>query len=360
MGGSYLFPATAGNEIVEGFGKRHFVFPLGSRIPFRSLRQNGFRQHGKQSTLLFRRSPGILQKTLPESRRQPRANIRKLITAFDVHKTLQHLLHPQTRGKEGWKNTATEEAEEMSQERDWSSEEEWKDSDGGDAKNDRQREERGPRKKSQEAFSLFTDEIPNDRSCERAGIPDAFCSCYRRQEMDVGSPTSVALATELVATINEALVGVSDVCVRWDLRRVVKVKKIEGKELYVVQVKATSERESGREQSEEGGKTNLNGEWKVRVEEQEEEGIADQTVQDPHGTFEGWIKLVNGDGDEGVGTDGFRFEVNQETISRLDRYGKSSQCVVERKPSIKHLCFCKSLLGNEEVDFDKEKRNEYS
>ena len=87
-------------------------------------------------------------------------------------------------------------------------------------------------------------------------------------------------------------------------------------------------------------------------------------------TFEGWIKIQHGDGGEenggnggegGVsdgggesGGDGLHFEIDEATISRLDRYGKSSECVVQRKPSIKHLCFCKNFL-RPKIDIDEGK-----
>jgi len=262
------------------------------------------------------------------------------VTAFDVHKTLQHLLHLQTR-KPG---------------------EVWRNNEGKQGKQQQSQQ--------QEAFSLLTNEIPKDRTCSRAGIPDAFCSCYRRVEVDADSSTVTVLATALLTKINRVLkADVADICESWKLKRVVKAKKISGQKLFVVQVMAEVV-EVGRGGG--GGKEDdIDGEVEEDADGWMDKASLDMKEREERkrvttGTFEGWVRVkprgderesdggidvevdggdFNNNKNEDLGID--RFEVEFKTISRLDRYGNTSECVTKRKPSIKHLCYCKKKKYDE-------------
>ena len=188
-----------------------------------------------------------------------------LVTHFDAHRTLQHLLHLQTNATHAWKN------------------------DLGD--------------RSPPAFSLLTDEVPVDRTCEEAHIPAAFCSCVLMESIPlaIDSEEALQVAHDFVAQLNQALRDVDDICAILTLRRVDKIKRHKTQATYTVQV------ETG-----------------------------------PVGLFWGMVdyrpKEGNDDDDGGLP---YEVVVDIAHISRLDHYGNTSFCVRERNPRLEELCYCK-------------------
>jgi len=53
--------------------------------------------------------------------------------------------------------------------------------------------------------SLFSNEIPMDRSCESAGIPERFCVCILPKELPTTDPNLLLAAEETTKTLNEHL-----------------------------------------------------------------------------------------------------------------------------------------------------------
>ena len=79
-------------------------------------------------------------------------------------------------------------------------------------------------RKRVKSFSLMT-EVPENRTCENAGIPDSFCSCHQIKEMDMeanltdivkGENTDMKdarnAAVALVQEINQVLKKHFDIC----------------------------------------------------------------------------------------------------------------------------------------------------
>merc|ERR1711990_1077586 len=91
--------------------------------------------------------PPWFHRRWPELVANARRNARRLVTSFDIHKTAQHLLYLQTSDAttKPWSNPA----------------------DAPDAP---------------KAYSMLTD-IPIDRNCKDAFIPDSFCSCQGTLEV---------------------------------------------------------------------------------------------------------------------------------------------------------------------------------
>ena len=214
--------------------------------------------------------PKWFQRQFPELVANVRNNARKLTTHFDLRKTLLHLLHLQTNNT-AWKN------------------------DFGDG--------------SQTAYSLMTDEIPSGRSCEDAGIADAFCSCYTLKDVDTKSEAAHHAGSAFVEQLNNALKNVSDICVELKMEKVKKCKKIEGRDKYKLHVKTL-----------------------------------------PVGLFEGWVEFKHKPGKSGEGKqNGGKGEHVHDTIvnvkigevARLDSYKDTSYCVWKRNVALKELCYCR-------------------
>lgn len=55
------------------------------------------------------------------------------------------------------------------------------------------------------AYSLMREEIPDERTCFDAKIPDEYCVCNQRVPMRVHDPVVVKAANDLVDQINSVL-----------------------------------------------------------------------------------------------------------------------------------------------------------
>ena len=203
---------------------------------------------------LFLVIPPRLKKLLPDLVVNARNNVRRLVTAFDIHKTLQHLLHLQTTNKssESWSNEAN---------------------DG-----------------TQESFSLLTP-VPKNRTCDRAGISPAYCSCEAMIRTNTSSAATIAAGAALIEAINDALSKVSDICEVWKVHQIIESNKRTEAEEYSIQVETR-----------------------------------------PKAEFQGWV-------DKRRGWSKAKIDLNQ--VWRNDIYGNTSACVLQRDYSLKEYCLCK-------------------
>ena len=178
---------------------------------------------------LFLVIPPRLKKLLPDLVVNAHNNVRRLVTAFDFHKTLQHLLHLQTpnNSSESWSNEAN---------------------DG-----------------SQESFSLLT-HIPKNRTCDTAGIPPAYCSCEAMITTDTSAAATISAGSALIEAINAALTKVSDICENWKLHRIIEAKKRTKTEEYSIHVETRPKAEFQGWVDMRGGRTkakvSLNQVWR--------------------------------------------------------------------------------------------------
>ena len=136
----------------------------------------------------------------PELVANVRRNRQRLVTPFDLHKTLQHLLHLQTNSTHAWTNNGFPDG--------------------------------------QTAYSLMTDELPADRKCAEAGIADVFCSCdlIELKDVDVSTPEALEMGWEVVSHMNRYLEPVANYCAPFTLDRVVTLKRHRRKESYAIQI----------------------------------------------------------------------------------------------------------------------------
>ena len=129
-----------------------------------------------------------------------RRNRQRLVTPFDLHKTLQHLLHLQTNSTHAWTNDGFPDG--------------------------------------QTAYSLMTDELPVNRSCADAGIADVFCSCdlIELKDADASTPKALKMGEDLVSQMNRYLEPVANYCATFTLDKVATLKKHRRKESYAIQI----------------------------------------------------------------------------------------------------------------------------
>ena len=254
------------------------------------LSDHGFRQGKFPQTLagmrennlpyLFVAFPTWFEKRFPDLVANVRRNSQRLVSSFDIHKTLRHLLHLQTNVATEWTNDGSYAA-------------------GDDADDGTKRVE---------SFSLMT-EVPKDRTCEKAGIPDAYCGCIQMEELNVtatknsndkvqesaGKMASDGAAA-LIDRINGALEKHFDICLRWILKKILKVSKKINENKYMSLVEASA----------------VNNHNNISA------------------VFNGWVAEKN-----------HKFTIKLDEVSRVDHYGQTSQCIIKRVRNLKEFCSCK-------------------
>ena len=164
-------------------------------------------------------------------------------------------------------------------------------------------------------------EVPEDRTCEKAGIPDAYCGCFQMVELNVTAieegqklgkqPTPQEKmvkdgAGALIARINGALEKYFDICFRWILKKIMKVSKKMKENKYMIMILVeTSEVNNNNKNSNNNSNNNS-------------------------AIFKGWVTEKN-----------HEFTIKLDDISRLDKYGLTSQCILKKAYNLKEFCRCK-------------------
>ena len=304
-------------------------FPRG---PFAETR---YAEMDNNLPFLFVSFPSWFERQFPRLVANVRLNAKRLVTAYDIHKTLRHLLHLQTEEKP-WRND-----------------------------DDRIPDINGlvPPK----SFSLLT-EIPLDRTCATAGIPDEYCGCAPLEELDLDSLNSDVTvakngALTLINVINAFLNDFADICFHWKFKKILKAKKVPKKRKFMVRVEATAfdkfrnydaitaifngwltqvtkegegdrkGKGEGKGESEGEGKGGRDGKGKGERDEKGKgerkgEGKGKREGEGERQRVQG-VRSANG------------FTVRLIDVSRFDRYGASSACVLYRSRAMEKICRCK-------------------
>ena len=269
------------------------------------LSDHGFRQYAFSKSsigetelnlpFLFLLLPKWFQDRFPALTAHARHNAHRLVSTYDIHKTLQHLLHLQTNASE-WNN-------------------DFPDADGN---------------VSTTGISLLT-EIPLTRTCEQAGIPDMYCTCLRLEELNISSveDKNVKVAQEagqvIVKTINEALKPHLDICFEWKFQKLVKVKKKQQEDKFMIRIEAVAGGGSVRG----GGVSGVGDSGGGVGNGGDKQRLSSSSVIS--GLFEGWVERTKNDD----------FQVKLTEISRQNRYGLTSACILKRAFSLKEYCLCR-------------------
>ena len=147
-------------------------------------------------------------------------------------------------------------------------------------------------------------EIPNNRTCRSAGIPQFYCPCFETKENKVDSKLSKKLARDLVTNINGMLRKrkYDSKCVELQLKEVLQV---------------TSMKDDSLSKENTSSSSSWPGLYKIVVETKPGGGI-----------FEGFL-LYNKKLKQ------TKFE---ETVSRLNLYGRHGKCI---DSGFEKYCYCK-------------------
>lgn len=166
------------------------------------------------------------------------------------------------------------------------------------------------------------DEVPRDRTCEKAGVPPDYCSCGSEVPIELNSPLVWKAANALVEKVNDLLTkfdefdeAVMGRCAKLSLRRV-----HDAQELLVS----------------EDAKNTGDGTRRLRV-----------TVEVvPSAAMLEGMMLVNGEEE--------LFDVSED-ISRINKYGNQSHCI--RHEVLRKFCYCLAEKPRNKAGVDTEDPN---
>lgn len=241
---------------------------------------------------LFLLLPKWFKEQFPQFVANAKLNTQRLVSTFDIHKTLEHLLHIQTNASE-WRN-------------------DFPDYHGN---------------KTQESFSLLT-EIPLTRTCDQAGIPDIYCSCFQLKELDLGATKdqNVKLAEKggiaMVTKINEALNPHLDICFKWKFSKLVKVKKKPKENKFMIRIEAVADFDDPKNNNSSSSSSSFPS------------SSSSSSPPPITGVFDGWVATKDKDSS---------FEIQLKEISRQDRYGPTSGCILQKAFALKEYCRCREV-----------------
>ena len=228
---------------------RTLIFLMGDHGPRYGdvrLTRNGYFE--ERLTFLSLVTPSWFRTKYPHLVKNLRVNQKRLTTPFDVHQTLNDIWNRNYRRGQ-------------------------------------------PSYKSQRGISLF-DEIPLNRTCLTAGIPQLYCPCYKPKETSIETPLSKKLARLLVDHINSMLskrkLDVRCATLKLDsIRQITLMDKNKNELLYKILLRTTPGR----------------------------------------GLFEG-LATKNKDG----------ISIHDGAVSRLNKYGRQGNCI---KSGFQKYCYCK-------------------
>ena len=233
-----------------------FFSDHGSRVS--SYRETSLGKMEERLPFLYFVFPDWFNDKYPHLAKNLRTNSKRFTTHFDLYETLKELLH----------------------------------FDGTDKKSNLKT--RG--------ISLLR-EIPEERSCEDAGILPHWCLCNVEENVDINSNISHSIADGLVVHINDYLAPVTQKCAQLAVHNVSSVVR---------------KQSNSKEQLSTTGKTQLPDTYQVTLTTTPGLGLFEATL-----TYD----LANND-----------VKVNTGSISRINLYGNQSHCIDTK--GFAKFCYC--------------------
>ncbi|XP_015784904.1 uncharacterized protein LOC107362375 [Tetranychus urticae] len=156
-----------------------------------------------------------------------------------------------------------------------------------------------------DAYSVWREEVPLDRTCKDALIPMEFCLCLKRHNFPVDSQLAQIVSTALVTRLNQALFEFNNLCYELSLKDVHSVK--------IVRLP---------------GESNPSDRVEVTL-----------SVNPSNGLFQAQLYLKNATNLNNSGIDDWILEGD---VSRLDSYGNQSSCINDRV--LRKYCYCRKII----------------
>jgi len=226
---------------------------------------------------------GIL---LPESVRSKhpdiydnlRINKNRLTTPFDIHATLEHVLH--------YDSSVVQQTPDVS---------------------------------TTQGVSLFQ-EIPDSRTCPQAGIAAHWCVCMRWTELDTADDSLQAVMWALMRHINEITRDFRDSCEELRIAEPIRAEMF-APESSLLRYLGSKDRD-GRIPDFAGEALAQEVLYQITIRTAPNDGLYEATIK--HDLREN------------------RFKIEESVISRLNAYGNDPACVMSEYPHLRPYCYCKN------------------
>ena len=187
-------------------------------------------------------------------------------------------------------------------------------------------------KQSDYSLSLFTPISPQ-RTCDQARVDSHWCACMKRNELEVDAYL-VRMAESFVEYVNKEILGRHmKKCRPLRLESVTRVYLLES----TIDLKYASNRSAF--DFLDLSKLNL---LKPPPVEQDYQKYLFQVVLRPSKAyFEFTVEMENKLNEGAPLPNDIKVKINKDKISRIDKYGNSSQCIAEQYPDLRKYCYCR-------------------
>ncbi|CAF0826861.1 unnamed protein product [Didymodactylos carnosus] len=237
------------------------------------------------------RMPPIFHKRYPHLIRNLRLNSHRLTTPFDIHETFLNLFNFQD------------------------------DSDY--------------RPKSNRSYSLFHP-IPDNRTCESAAVESHWCACLQWTPIvDYQTrPLIQKISQAVVDYLNSYLSDVRNECAQLKLFQVHKAQELAANDMMLKFVKSIDK---------DGRVPGFNPQSNITVEKQVRK---DQRMP----LYQLQLETIPGHGqfEITVGHDVLQetFDIQKRRLSRINKYGRDSECIARKRPEFREICYCDKFVTN--------------
>ncbi|CAF1322881.1 unnamed protein product [Rotaria sp. Silwood1] len=178
--------------------------------------------------------------------------------------------------------------------------------------------------KSNRSYSLFQ-LIPQYRTCSQANVEEHWCACLNWNIIPIHEPIIQQLGKQSVEFLNNFISDYKNECVSLSLYRIDKANQLSANEHLLKFV--NSKDKDGR---------------LPRFRNNALESNQIKTYQIQFQTIPGYA-LFELSAQYNPLND--TFIIRKEGLSRIDKYGETSDCIMYKRPEFREICYCSSLLN---------------
>lgn len=159
--------------------------------------------------------------------------------------------------------------------------------------------------------------LPENRSCEEAGIPEYYCICQTETVVDANEPIVHRVAEHLVEHTNQLLEPVGNICATLKLKRVTEARTSAPNQKIVSGYGPTRSHLFSVREYNSGVSRGVYLNYALMIEVEPSKAVLEATVR--HYFADDSIKVVS-------------------DVSRLNKYGNQSICVQDA--ILRKYCYC--------------------
>lgn len=249
---------------------------------FSSLRKTYQGKLEERLPFMSIRMPPKFQAQYPMIMRNLRLNSHRLTTPFDIHETFEHLFR--------FLSTDPYQSE------------------------------------SNRSFSLF-ELVPENRTCAQADVKQHWCACHQWYDISVNESIIQQYSRLVIDFLNNFMSDYKQECATLTLLQVNKASQLNTDNRPLQSVHSKNE-SSGISQFHNISSqlTNETRFYQIQFETTPGQGLFEVTAE-----YNPKTKT---------------FDIQKRHLSRMNKYGETSACIARKRPDLREICYCSSLLTN--------------